>query len=194
MAIDERLVFYEGKHVRLKALDEKDIVESGWVGWFNDESLCQTNQHHYFPNSFSSQYEFLASTNNRDKLQLGIVSRMLPEKICGVVSLSAINYIHRNAEIGGIQSVEDTRTNSAIFLEAWSIMLRHAFQQLGMVKVYGGTFHPHVASALKRAFNFEEEGVRKRQVFKNGRFYDVTLVAVFSDTINYPEFISHPGL
>ena len=47
MAIDERLVFSEGKYVRLKVLDEQDVSESGWVGWFNDEKLCEANQHHY---------------------------------------------------------------------------------------------------------------------------------------------------
>ncbi len=187
MPIDERLIFYEGKHVRLKVLDEQDIVESGWVGWFNDEKLCQTNQHHYFPNTFATQRAFLETTNSTNKIQLGIVDRAMPETICGVVSLSAIDLIHRNAEIAGIQSSEDTRTNSAIFFESWSIMLRHAFNQLGLIKVYGGTFHPHVTQALKRVFNFEEEGVRKRQIFKNGKFFDVTLVAVFSETVKFPE-------
>ena len=66
-------------------------------------------------------------------------------------------------------------------------MLRHAFEQLGLHKIYGGTFHPHVVSALKRAFNFETEGVRKQHIFKNGKFCDLTLISVFSDTINYPE-------
>lgn len=186
MAIDERLIFFEGKHVRLKALDEQDIVDSGWVGWFNDEHLCQANQHHYFPNSFAAQRAFLAASDGHDKIQLGIISRAIPAAICGVVSLSAIDYIHRHAEIAGMQSA-DTRANAAIFLESWSIMLHHAFEQLGMQKVYGGTFHPHVAGALKRAFNFQEEGVLKRHIYKNGRFVDVTQIAVFADTVSYPE-------
>ena len=185
--IDERLIFYEGKHVRLKVLSSQDVVESDWAGWFNDESMSAYNQHHYFTNTLEQQHEILKSCSSPSKIQLGIIDRANPDNICGVVSLSSIDWIHRHAEIAGIQSARQTKSNSALFLEAWSIMLRHGFDQLGLNKIYGGTFHLHVAGALKRAFNFEEEGIQKRQVFKSGRFHDVVLVAVFSNTVKYPD-------
>ena len=187
MAIDERLVFHEGKHIRLKVLDESDILLSDWVGWFNDEQMCEFNQHHYFPNSFEKQREFLLTCQGPDKLQLGIVDRSSPEQICGVVSLSSINFLHRHAEIGGTHAINHTRSNLAIFIESWRFILKHGFNQLGLQKIYGGTFHPHVAGALQRAFNFEVEGLMKRHVFKHGRFHDTTLIAVHSDTVIYPE-------
>lgn len=186
--IDERLVFYEGKHVRLKVLSPQDIVESDWVGWFNDESMSAYNGHHYFPNTFEQQHDILASCASPHKLQLGIIDRTSPDKICGVVSLSAIDWIHRHAEIAGIQATRQTKTNPVLFLETWSIMLRHGFEQFGLNKIFGGTFHPHVADALVRAFNFEVEGVRRCHIYKNGKYYDTTLVAVFKDTVQYPEF------
>jgi RimJ/RimL family protein N-acetyltransferase len=188
MAIDERLVFCEGKHVRLKALSRQDVEESRWAGWFNDEAMSHYNQHHYFPNTIERQHEMLASFNTPSKLQLGIIDRADAATICGVVSLSDIDLIHRHAEIAGIQDTAKTGANSAVFLEAWTLMLRHGFEQLGLEKIYGGTFHPHVAGALARAFNFDVEGVRRRHVFKNGSFVDVTLLAVFRDTVRYPEF------
>lgn len=188
MSIDERLVFYEGKHVRLKALSPQDVVESDWVGWFNAQEMSAYNQHHYFPNTFEQQSEVLKSLNTTSKLQLGIVDRADAAKICGVVSLGNINWIHRNAEIGGIQEKVRTSTNPALFLESWALLLRHGFEQLGLQKIYGGTFHPHVAGALNRVFNFAVEGVQRRQVFKSGVFCDVTLLGVFNDTIRYPEF------
>lgn len=188
MAIDERLIFYEGTHVRLKALAEDDVAESGWVGWFNDETMSRYNQHHYFPLLLERQREMLSSFNGTSKLQLGIVDRADGTKICGVVSLSNINWINRHAEIGGIQDKATTGQNSAIFFEAWALMLRHAFDQLGLEKVYGGTFHPHVPGALARIFNFEIDGVQRRHVYKNGIFHDVTLLAVYRDTIRYPHF------
>ena len=188
MAIDERLVFYEGKYVRLKALSPQDVVESFWVGWFNDESMSLYNQHHYFPNTAELQIELLKSYGAPSKLQLGIIDRADESKICGVVSLSNINWIHRHAEIAGIQENTRTRENPELFLEAWTLMLRHGFKQFGLQKIYGGTFHPHVAGALVRVFNFEIEGVRRRHVYKNGEFVDLTLVGVFNDSVRYPEF------
>lgn len=188
MAIDERLVFYDGKHVRLKALSPEDVTDSGWVGWFNDAEMSQYNQHHYFPNSVERQHELLASFNTTAKLQLGVVDKTDGTRICGVVSLSNIDWIHRNAEIAGIQEKSRTSDNSALFLESWALMLRHGFEQFGLEKIYGGTFHPHVTGALTRVFNFEVEGVRRRHVYKNGSFHDVTLIAVHRDTVRYPEF------
>lgn len=188
MAIDERLVFYEGKHVRLKALSPQDVIESNWVSWFNDEDMSMHNQHHYFPNSFEAQTEFLKACVSNTKLQLGMVDRTDPAKICGIVSLSSIDWIHRHAEIAGIQEKKSTAANPALFLEAWSMMLRHGFEQFGLQKIYGGTFHPHVSGALARMFNFEVEGVRRRQVFKNNVWIDTTMIAVFNDTVRYPEF------
>ena len=186
--IDERLVFYEGKYVRMKALSAQDVIESGWVGWFNDESMSAYNQHHYFPNTFEKQDNILKSCISSNKIQLGIIDRLNPDNICGVVSLSDIDWIHRHAEIGGIQATNQTKTNPSLFLEAWSIMLNHGFEQFGLNKIYGGTFHPHVSAALIHAFNFEIEGVRRRHIFKKGVHHDITLLGVFRDTIKYPKF------
>ena len=187
MPIDERLVFYEGKRVRLKVLSAQDVIESDWVGWFNDAEMSEYNQHHYFPNTLERQHEFLQSCNSPSKLQLGIIDRSDDARICGVVSLSGIDLLHRHAEIAGIQAKKTTSSNPALFLEAWSLVLRHGFEQLGLQKIHGGTFHPHVVAALTRMFNFEVEGVRRRHVFKNNAYRDVTLLAVFSDTVRYPE-------
>lgn len=188
MAIDERLVFYEGRHVRLKALSPQDVIESDWVGWFNDDASSLYHQHHYFPNTLELQSELQRSFNSTEKLQLGIVDRSAPDKICGVVSLSNINWISRHAKISGIQEKARTGANPAIFFEAWSLILRHGFEELGLHRIYGGAYHPHSPGALTRMFNFEIEGVARRHVFKGGTFRDVTLIAVFHDTITYPEF------
>jgi RimJ/RimL family protein N-acetyltransferase len=188
MAIDERLVFLEGIHVRLKTPSMQDITDSDWVGWFNDETLSSHNQHHYFPNTVERQVELLPSLNTSSKLQLAIIDRTDPERICGMVSLGDINWIHRHAEIAGVQARTRTGANPALFFEAWALVLKHGFEQFGMQKIYGATFHPHVAGALTRMFNFQVEGVRKRHVFKGGVFHDLTVVAVFNDTIKYPEF------
>lgn len=187
MAFDERLIFYEGKYIFLKVLDERDLLESGWFGWFNNEQMCEFNQHHYFPNTIEKQRHFLSACHGPDKLQLGIVARAAPDQICGVVSLSQINLLHRRAEIAGTQATKETRTNPAVFIESWIFMLRHGFEQLGLEKIYGGSFRPHVVGALQRAFNFEVEGILKRHIFKHGAFQDATMIAVYADSVTYPE-------
>ena len=65
-------------------------------------------------------------------------------------------------------------------------MFKHAFDQLGLNKVSAGTINKNIPQAMKRAFNFEVEGVLKQSIFKNGSFKDAILLAVFKDTITYP--------
>lgn len=186
MAIDPRLIFYRGKHVWMKALTVQDVEESNWVGWFNDEELCQFNQHHYFPITLESQKKYLESSVSPSRLTLGIVDQANPTAICGVMSLADIHPIHRHADLAAMLDKQKTADNPAIFLEAYTMMLRHGFEQLGLQKICAGTFRPHVAEALIKMFNFEKEGVRRRQVFKNNAYRDTTLIGVFADTVRYP--------
>ncbi|MFH0908121.1 MAG: GNAT family protein [bacterium] len=185
---DPRLVFYEGKHVILKVLTEDDVLHSDWVGWFNDAELCRFNQHHYYPNTMERQREYLRTAITPTKIQLGILDKQSPDCLCGFVSLQDIDLLHRRAEIAGFQDQRVTGSRPFLFWESWSIMIRHAFETLNLHKVYGGTFHPDGAAALKRMLNFEVEGVQRHHIFKNGQYVDVVLLAVFHDTFKYPEF------
>jgi RimJ/RimL family protein N-acetyltransferase len=185
--MDKREIFYEGKHVLLKVPTEADLESSDWVGWFNDAELCRYNQHHYFPNTVERQRDYLRNAITPTKIQLGILDKQNPDRLCGFVSLQSIDFLHRRAEIAGFQDQRTTGDRPLLFWESWAIMIRHAFESLNLEKVYGGSFHPHVASSLKRMFGFEIEGVQRRHVYKDGAYRDVTLVAVFRDTIRYPE-------
>jgi [ribosomal protein S5]-alanine N-acetyltransferase len=193
MAIDERLIFLRGKHVWLKALAVHDVEESGWVGWFNDAELCQFNQHHYFPITIETQKKFVETCVSATRLTLGVVDQANPDEICGVMSLGEIHPIHRTADLAAMLDKERTAGNPAIFLEAYTLMLRHGFEQLGLQKICAGTFRPHVGEALMKMFNFEKEGVRRRQVFKNNALRDTTLLGVFHDTVRYPTIPAHAG-
>lgn len=183
--IDPRLTFLEGRFVSLQVLTERDVLESDWVGWFNDPKHCEFTKHHYFPASFESQRGILESCITDNRIQLGVVDKENPAQICGVVSLSEIDLLHRQATVAASLCVERTKSNPFIYYEAFSLMLAHGFQQFGLEKIYGGTFHPHVVEPLVRMFNFEVEGVFKRHVYKNGTFHDSTFMSVFRDTVKY---------
>ena len=70
MAIDNRLVFYTRKHVKLKVLTKQDVDESNWVGWFNDEGMTKYNTHHFYPNTFDAQYKILEGCVSKEKFNL----------------------------------------------------------------------------------------------------------------------------
>jgi ribosomal-protein-alanine N-acetyltransferase len=186
MAIDSRLFFLVGKNVILKVLVDSDLHESDWLGWFNDAERCAFNQHHYWPNNLILQEEILKNTLSPNKIQLGIIDKTRESSICGVISLSNINFINRSAEIGIIMDQESSN-RPEIFFESWKLMLMHGFEELGLNKVYGGAMRHDIFSGIERIFNFQKEGLLKNEIFKNGKYHDVIRFAVFSDTIKYPE-------
>ena len=87
----DKMIFYRGDFVDLKVLEEKDIYESNWLGWFNNEQLCNGNGHHFYPNTVEKQKKVLDSLNSEDKIQFGIINKEIPNEICGVISLQKID-------------------------------------------------------------------------------------------------------
>jgi len=189
MGIDQNLIFLEGNYVWLKVLSQSDILESSWVGWFNDEERNRYNTHHYWPNTYENQQTFLAQSISPNKIQLGIIDKDEPESICGVISLQQINLIDRTAEIATMMD-KRTRTKPNIFIESWSLLLKHGFQELGLNKIYGGSINTRIPKLLCELFNFEIEGTLKNHVFKGGKYVDVIQSAVFKETIRFPKQIN----
>ena len=186
MGIDQNLIFLEGNYVWLKVLGQSDISESSWVGWFNDEERNRYNTHHYWPNTYENQQLFLAQSISTNKIQLGIIDKDEPGSICGVISLQQINLIDRTAEIATMMD-KKTRTKSKIFVESWSLMLKHGFNELGLNKIYGGSINTRIPKLLCELFNFEIEGTLKKHVFKGGQYINVIQSAVFKETVQYPD-------
>ena len=115
--IDKRDIFLKGKHVFLKVLNKEDVISSNWYGWFNDQKNCENLQKHYYPTTMDSQLEYLNFLQNSNKiLQLGICKND-SDQIIGVISLSNINYINRNAEMSIVIGESDKR-EPQIFIES----------------------------------------------------------------------------
>ena len=101
-------------------------------------------------------------------------------------SLQQINLIDRTAEIATMMD-RRTRSQPNIFVESWSLLLKHGFQELGLNKIYGGSINTRIPKLLCELFNFEIEGTLKKHVFKGGEYIDVIQSAVFRETVQYPD-------
>jgi [ribosomal protein S5]-alanine N-acetyltransferase len=181
-SFDKRDIFIAGKLICLKVLTEQDAVESNWYGWFNDEETTKQMQKHYFPNTKEMQLDFLKNNiqDQNTKMQLGIVTIDNPEKLIGCVSLNNIDYINRKADISTIIGEKEER-NIKSFLEANSLLIKHAFFSLNMKRIYGGTMIKEVADIMCRVLGFKHEGVLRKDIYKNNEYHDVYLIGVFKD-------------
>lgn len=169
--MDQRDIFISGKKVILKSLNDDDIINSNWYGWFNDEKICDTLQKHYFPNSINRQKMYLNSISDKDTLILGICDYNYTN-IIGVVSLSSINYINRSAEFSCVIANKKNR-NVIIFIETLNLILNHAFSTLNLNKVYGGSISKNLVDIMIRACNFKAEGISRQDMYKNGEYHDI---------------------
>ena len=171
-------VFIKGKIIDLVVLTSEIIEKTNWHNWFNDEENTEYMQQHYFPNSRELQLNFFKDNieGNNKKLQLGIYHKK-DKLLIGTISLNDINFQHRKCEISGFIGEKKYQTIKP-FLESNKLLIKHAFEQLNMNRIYGGALKKDVATFFVKLLNFREEGVLVNDVYKNGHWNNVYLIAL----------------
>lgn len=99
----------------------------------------------------------------------------------GIIGLSHIDRKHRHAEYGVLIGEVEAR-GKGLASEASRLLLDYAFRTLGLNRVYLHLFADNEAALrLYRKVGFEQEGVLRQHVLKNGRFRDVIVMAILRD-------------
>lgn len=180
-SLDERDVFIRGNNIVLKALSERDVLESGWYGWFNSEEATEFVQQRYFPNTLQKQLEFYRSgiANSSTKIQLGIVPNGT-NTIVGVVSLSGIDFLNRKAEFG-IMIGDNAARGKGYGTEACRLIVTHAFKRLSLNKIYLGVHAEHTAAIHSyEKVGFVQEGRLREDILMNGRYVDTVIMSLLA--------------
>lgn len=182
-SFDKRDIFIKGKLIDLKALNENDVINTNWYGWFNDEETTINMQKHCSPNTIDKQMEFLNNLkNDSNKIQLGIICKENNELI-GCVSLQNIDFINRTAEIAEIIGEKEYRTIKYME-ESIGIVIQFGFDTLNLNRIYGGTISEEFGLFLIKRFKFKKEGVFRNHVFKNGKYKDIHYLGLLYSDFN----------
>ena len=171
-------VFIKGTNIDLVVLSSEIVGQTNWYSWFNDEENTKYMQKHYYPNSKELQLKYFKEEieGSDKKLQLGIYHKK-DKYLIGTISLNNINFQHRKCEISGFIGEKKYQTLKP-FLEANKLLIKHAFEQLNMNRIYGGTLNKDVSDFFVRLLNFKEEGVLINDVYKNGHWNNVHLIGL----------------
>ena len=174
-------VFIKGKNVDLVVLDEEAVEKTDWFNWFNDEENTEYMQQHYYPNTRAKQLAFYKSEieNNPKKLQVGIFHNE-DKVLIGVISLNNIDYLHRNCSTGTIIGIKKYR-KVIYFLEAYKLLIKHAFEQLNINKISDGSVSKDVADLLIKTVGYKLEGVRRNELYMNGKYVDLYLIGLLKE-------------
>ena len=99
MQLDSRKdAFLVADTIYLRPLTEKDI-EGNYRFWLNDKDIVQFNSHGRFPMTSEKLRDYVRSIHSSNSaLVLGVIDKETDAHI-GNISLQAINWIDRNAEI-----------------------------------------------------------------------------------------------
>jgi len=107
-------------------------------------------------------------------------------QLVGMVSLTRIDYVHRNAEYNAMVG-ERASQNRGIGTEATRAMVRHGFFDLNLHRIYVSILRDNISSIrMCEKAGFREEGTIREGAYKNGRYHDLVLMGVLKSDVAPP--------
>jgi RimJ/RimL family protein N-acetyltransferase len=99
-------------------------------------------------------------------------------QLVGMVSLTRIDYIHRNAEFNAMVGEREAK-NRGVGTEATRAMVRHGLFDLNLHRIYVSILRDNVSSIrMCEKAGFREEGTIREGAYKNGRYHDLVLMGL----------------
>lgn len=163
--------------VFLRELSKEDIPTLN--AWRNNPNLISSlgTGFRYISEEVDEAW-FQEYLDNRDKaVRLAIVAE---GNYVGNINLTNINSTHRNAEFS-ILIGDDRYQRKGIGLYVSTKILEHGFNDLGLRRIWLTVVTTNAAAIkLYSRIGFEEEGILRNAIFKNGTFLDLKIMSVLA--------------
>jgi RimJ/RimL family protein N-acetyltransferase len=168
-------VFLAGETIDLVVPNECAIHTDRWYAWFNDQELTRNMEQGMYPNSPENQLRFLAELRESKARIALLIKPKHAEQVVGVVSLSKISHVTRQADIG-MAVAHRVSDASGLFagMEAKCLITEHAFETVGLERI-----NSYQSAALKEwqrwqiLFGYRMEGIQRKAFRKGHRTYDL---------------------
>jgi len=157
----------KGKMVVLRRLKKSDLNQLLDVG--NNKLICKYMRFNY-PFTQKQAKELINSSRKHNQYVLGIELKEI-NQIIGVITLRRINLKNKNAEIT-IWTGKKYWKNGYSF-EALNLLIRFAFYDLKLVKLWANVDSDNVASktGIIKA-GFKQEGYLVKQIYYKNKWID----------------------
>ncbi|MFY9143272.1 GNAT family N-acetyltransferase [Sulfuricurvum sp.] len=180
--------FLIGNRLYLRGLEASD-VEGQYPTWLNNEILTQYLEHHVYPYSKASALEYIHALHHRsDMIMLAMIDRSSDRHI-GNITLSAITQVHRSAEFSLLIG-EPSAQGKGLAKEASLLLLHHGFGTMNLNRIWCGTMDSNLSmQKLAVTLGMQQEGIKRQEVYKNGRYYDTLQYSILKDEFyaKYPK-------
>lgn len=174
-----KIVFLKGHKVILRPPNKETDLDD-CLRWINDPEV-RIFIYPYFPVLKEEEAEWFDKLKDKkDEIHLAIET-VKEEKFIGIMGLNQIHWQNRTATTGAFIGEKDY-WGKGYGTDAKMFLLDYAFNTLNLRKISSS-----VISFNKRSLNYslhcgyKIEGRKKKQFFKDGRYYDEIILGLFKN-------------
>jgi len=168
-----------GQRITLTALGENDL--EALLPFFQDMAALT-----YFipttarPLNAPQLKDLLADWN--DGVENFVFAIRAQDRLIGMINLDGLDWPNGHAEIG-IALTESSERGQGYAAEALSLLIRYAFDELGLIRVWSRVIEDnHPSLMLFDRLGFEREGRLRRHVRRRGQFRDMIVFGLLNDS------------
>jgi RimJ/RimL family protein N-acetyltransferase len=168
----------KGSHAYLSPLGDADAPTL--FSWINDRELLLSSAP-YKPTHLPDHAEWFRTIRSRPDVTIFGIRRVSDDCLVGSCQLHSISPVHRSAELQIRIGVKDAQ-DSGIGTEACSLLLQHAFRDLGLNRVSLHVFETNDrAIRLYTRIGFRVEGTLRQSAWIDGRWVNAVIMSVLRE-------------
>ena len=163
--------------VRLRAIEPSDSAII--CVWYNDDEVNYGSNMKVLPvPNTKIRRDIEHGYYDNDRVQMLMI--VSDEKPIGLASISSIDKINRNAELG-IMIGETDHWNSGYSQHVCMLLMILCFEEMRLNKIYGSAYEHNRASGLMWSLlGAHIEGGMRQCLFRFGRYWDKTVFSVLA--------------
>jgi len=174
----EQVVFLRGRKTILRPINKNTDFEKCWR-WINDQEVRQYLKV-YLPVSLAEEEKWINQLGNNEHNMLLAIETLEGEHI-GNMGLHRISWKDGTAVTGALIG-EKKYWGKGYGTDAKMSLLNYAFNSLNLRKICSNVYAFNQRSvAYSLRCGYQIEGRLKKHIFKNGRFHDQVMLAVFKE-------------
>ena len=173
---------YEGKLTRLRAFDNSDLMYC--LKWSNDfEVMRGASGAILYPSTVDDDARAMNGSTSYSAGDYQFAIETLAEgKIIGQCGFVKVNWKNRSAELTILIGEKEYR-GRGYGRDAIQTLCAFGLNEMNLRKIKATVFDfNRAARACYARCGFLEEGVLKQEIYREGAYHDVTLMALFRDT------------
>ncbi|KLE15938.1 GNAT family protein [Clostridium sp. C8] len=172
---------YSGQLVKLRAYKEEDIEKA--TVYINDEEVKKLMDSTIpFPMTKWQEEEWVRSRKaNTDFTYDFAIEDLKTGKYIGGCSINECDVKNRTCVVG-IMIGDKEYWGKGYGSDALKVLIKFIFEEVNMNKIKLNVFSfNNRAIACYKKVGFKEEGILKKEIYRNGRYYDEIIMAMFKD-------------